>query len=293
MIESPKQAFEILEKQEEGIPWEAIKYLRAQKGSKEVQKRVIWALDHAYGDTFVIDDFYLPTPIWYAIVAEEFICEALIQPVFDLFTTTADDDWDFLNEQGMFLVGKLAQKYPNKVIPVFTKTVDGLMSKNSKLPYLYLFEVIYYMDLEDERQKSWILKNLKKRGYWEDSFVNHVADIQFKEAIPIIESIISEIDPNNHSIREYRFALEQLKKGKAEYPHLSRPYPEKRGDWEAHYKGLEHRFYDQDDEPFEGDFDKDAYWEEKMRTPIRVEKVGRNEPCPCGSGKKYKKCCIE
>ena len=22
------------------------------------------------------------------------------------------------------------------------------------------------------------------------------------------------------------------------------------------------------------------------------EKVGRNEPCPCGSGKKYKKCCL-
>ena len=26
--------------------------------------------------------------------------------------------------------------------------------------------------------------------------------------------------------------------------------------------------------------------------PIRKEpKIGRNEPCPCGSGKKYKKCC--
>ena len=25
--------------------------------------------------------------------------------------------------------------------------------------------------------------------------------------------------------------------------------------------------------------------------PVRTEKkVGRNEPCPCGSGKKYKKC---
>jgi hypothetical protein len=22
------------------------------------------------------------------------------------------------------------------------------------------------------------------------------------------------------------------------------------------------------------------------------EKIGRNEPCPCGSGKKYKKCCL-
>lgn len=25
--------------------------------------------------------------------------------------------------------------------------------------------------------------------------------------------------------------------------------------------------------------------------PLRVEKIGRNEPCPCGSGAKYKKCC--
>ena len=27
------------------------------------------------------------------------------------------------------------------------------------------------------------------------------------------------------------------------------------------------------------------------KQPVRVEKVGRNDPCPCGSGKKYKKCC--
>ena len=25
--------------------------------------------------------------------------------------------------------------------------------------------------------------------------------------------------------------------------------------------------------------------------PIKSKKIGRNEPCPCGSGKKYKKCC--
>jgi preprotein translocase subunit SecA len=31
---------------------------------------------------------------------------------------------------------------------------------------------------------------------------------------------------------------------------------------------------------------------ETEKKPIRVEKkVGRNDPCPCGSGKKYKKCC--
>lgn len=26
---------------------------------------------------------------------------------------------------------------------------------------------------------------------------------------------------------------------------------------------------------------------------VRVEKIGRNDPCPCQSGKKYKKCCLK
>jgi len=34
---------------------------------------------------------------------------------------------------------------------------------------------------------------------------------------------------------------------------------------------------------------KQSYQESVM---VRVEKVGRNDPCPCGSGKKYKKCCL-
>ncbi len=29
----------------------------------------------------------------------------------------------------------------------------------------------------------------------------------------------------------------------------------------------------------------------KKRSPKRVQKIGRNDPCPCGSGKKYKNCC--
>jgi preprotein translocase subunit SecA len=37
---------------------------------------------------------------------------------------------------------------------------------------------------------------------------------------------------------------------------------------------------------------KDVFAEEEKKNQlIRAEKVGRNDPCPCGSGKKYKKCC--
>lgn len=28
-------------------------------------------------------------------------------------------------------------------------------------------------------------------------------------------------------------------------------------------------------------------------TQIKRKKVGRNDPCPCGSGKKFKKCCLD
>jgi uncharacterized protein YecA (UPF0149 family) len=33
------------------------------------------------------------------------------------------------------------------------------------------------------------------------------------------------------------------------------------------------------------------YADTTFEPPRRAAKVGRNDPCPCGSGKKYKKCC--
>lgn len=49
----------------------------------------------------------------------------------------------------------------------------------------------------------------------------------------------------------------------------------------------------------DSDFDEDSDfsdWEDREETPQQpyvreTPKIGRNEPCPCGSGKKYKKCC--
>lgn len=38
--------------------------------------------------------------------------------------------------------------------------------------------------------------------------------------------------------------------------------------------------------------DENLEWKPIMRpSPSRMAKIGRNEPCPCGSGRKYKKCC--
>ena len=43
---------------------------------------------------------------------------------------------------------------------------------------------------------------------------------------------------------------------------------------------------------FDEETQKRLYKEQKRSTTIvKGERIGRNDPCPCGSGKKYKKCC--
>ncbi len=46
------------------------------------------------------------------------------------------------------------------------------------------------------------------------------------------------------------------------------------------------------EEIFDEEKRKELYREaKKMNTVVKGKKIGRNDPCPCGSGKKYKKCC--
>ena len=46
------------------------------------------------------------------------------------------------------------------------------------------------------------------------------------------------------------------------------------------------------DEIFDPEKKKALYLEQKKSGTVIVgKKIGRNDPCPCGSGKKYKKCC--
>ena len=46
------------------------------------------------------------------------------------------------------------------------------------------------------------------------------------------------------------------------------------------------------DEIYDAETKKRLYLEQKKSGTVVVgKKIGRNEPCPCGSGKKYKHCC--
>jgi uncharacterized protein len=45
-------------------------------------------------------------------------------------------------------------------------------------------------------------------------------------------------------------------------------------------------------EDSEGFDDGEEHWGSRMPVRNPWRDVGRNDPCPCGSGKKFKKCCL-
>jgi hypothetical protein len=50
---------------------------------------------------------------------------------------------------------------------------------------------------------------------------------------------------------------------------------------------------DEDDDGFDEDAERADYMDYEPQAPVmRLDFTGRNQPCPCGSGKKYKKCCL-
>jgi len=69
------------------------------------------------------------------------------------------------------------------------------------------------------------------------------------------------------------------------------------------HKDMEEDIYEEDDDDDDDDEfdeddenDKDDESERKtkfkvLRSPVNKVKIGRNDPCPCGSGLKYKRCC--
>jgi hypothetical protein len=60
------------------------------------------------------------------------------------------------------------------------------------------------------------------------------------------------------------------------------------------YDDIVNNWYDSEDDQQEEGPGSDRLAEENPGggPVIREPKVGRNDPCPCGSGKKYKKCCL-
>jgi hypothetical protein len=116
-------------------------------------------------------------------------------------------------------------------------------------------------------------KLVKESPFFCAEVVSAATDLYPEEIYNEIKEVF-EKDLVDDSILDLKFVDQQLAKGK-----------------EAVLAQLQVKRYTLIDDTI-----KEMEWWAAFRQPpqnqvIKKKKIGRNEPCPCGSGKKYKKCC--
>ena len=294
MIRSNTHAFEILESPQPLIPYEAIRYLYDQEPSEDIRTKVYYWIENAYNDALFPDTDELVTeaPVWFGIIAENYIEEDLIDPVIDLFTKV-DDDWDLLNEQGVVLIHKLCENLGDLAVEKFLNKILQQISIQSKLPYLYLFECFKYVN--PDKFSNQVLALLETRSYWMTALLGMLPDIQFSQKLhsDLLEKLMEKLslirleyetmDDYDHIDADILTEINDCQNAlsTADYPNnLDDSYS--RDEWETHYRRFERQrlnFINKE--------------ERQAPTPVSIpKKISRNAPCPCGSGKKYKRCCL-
>ncbi len=119
------------------------------------------------------------------------------------------------------------------------------------------------------------------------------------EQVPLVNLELDEDDPNCQYVDDYRYWLFEVQDFAAYGEEDDEEYGEEEDDdqeddnWDEDEDAEED--YEDDEEDFVPRLAEDIDDAATASPPIHRERppVGRNDPCPCGSGKKFKKCCLK
>jgi hypothetical protein len=306
MITSIEQAINILVESKKEIPYDAIKFLYNHPKDQKISDAIIYYIERAYEHEESFEDipFDVNTPLWFSIVAENHLSEDLLMPVARIFRS---DNYfnDYLQEQGLILIEKLFEKFPSTTTVKAFELTKVLVEFNADLPYASLFNCFRYIDIKKEQ--IWFEKTIQNPLLiCYDYFIEKLADIRYKEFLPLLKEMKEKIT-SNYLLDQINDAIDRLESEIDPSPY--EPSYVTRGDWETYFRDCEedilsddehefgfnfnHRDYDDfdDDDDDEEDEDEDDFKVVPIQPVKAKEKISRNESCPCGSGKKFKKCC--
>ncbi len=283
-----ESAFHELDTTNKPGPIEAIDFLYNHERDRLITAKIAYSLRNAYNDDVYLNKLtgeYSYTPIWYAIVAENHLSEELISPIINLFTTT-DQDMDVLNEQGQIIVTKLCDELGDVATSKVMDAIEKYTSYDNRYPLLFLFDCLAYA--KDEKYLPQILRILEdddNLGYI-DSFAVELAHAEIKGALPRLKEIKKKYNDEDFRTIELDEAIKELETGIHPYPEYVPPRFKQVKHWKEEHKYL----FKQKDEQVPNPISNRPTNKVKKVNPILAKKIGRNDPCPCGSGKKYKKC---
>ncbi|WP_301201191.1 DUF1186 domain-containing protein [Plebeiibacterium marinum] len=111
------------------------------------------------------------------------------------------------------------------------------------------------------------------------------ADIVGKDAGPYIKPLFTKGWVAEGICGSYNDIISESKKDRISKDEIL--------DIDKRYDDLLNKWFDfMNEKEYETPFNS-SIWDNVNQPVLNESKVGRNDPCPCGSGKKYKKCCLE
>lgn len=118
--------------------------------------------------------------------------------------------------------------------------------------------------------------------------IGDTIDCGLNELLPVIQQLFEKkyipLGINGNFIEvEKDFAKTSTRDQKRNLYNIFELYDAVLNSWAGYNKGVKDRY------EFDDDYDNRSTIPQQAVST----KIGRNEPCPCGSGKKYKKCCID
>lgn len=312
--------FKGFEKFEECYPTEAVKY--ALENKEEAIPELLEILEYTLSDVenLAEDDKYLlqfPALYILAYFREKKAYESIIklaslpdEQLFDLLGDTVTED--FKNIIASVCDGNIEPIkgiIENSSLDEYVRTEalesllillnNGIVSREQLVAY---FEELFNGKLEIDYSNVWdtlprccsLIHPAELVGYIEKAVVDEkvmkiIADLDFMDAQleKSVEEVLNELKEDEH----YSFITEK--------DVLSLEQWVGNFDSEDDYDEEGYPFDEDDENELLGDSFMSSFYNENYDEEIlenetvrRESFVGRNDPCPCGSGKKYKKCCL-
>ena len=142
-------------------------------------------------------------------------------------------------------------------------------------------QIELYYRLEEEAYKM-ILEDQTKS--WQGSMVNLAKELGFKDDLVIFAGFLEGINPSLKSQLDLESLTDETDiKLDIDFDKLFLAMHDAKADWLYGIKAW--------DQVIAPERQQSMLYEWRQSKQGKVEKIGRNDPCPCGSGKKYKKCC--
>jgi len=212
---------------------------------------------------------------YFNIYFGDLLNEIIWEPVYKITQGKLDILKTFMFEPGIYT-------YAKSVIPDVIEQVDLHQGRRKEVTewFIDVFDFYLKSSLDDNIIDSDVIAFI----------ICGVADLKLKELLPITKKVFdaqivstgisgsfSDIEKdiisnrNFHNEKELLTIFDRYKKINTIFENNKQP---------------------QNNGFFDPPYEKDDYEYEPPMTIIKEKKIGRNEPCPCGSGKKYKKCCL-